>query len=65
MSELDDLKTEQALLIRTIKAQKEGAAALAFGSLVELEPIENRLAVVNRRIAALEESVDHGGWEDH
>lgn len=55
MTELDDLKTEQALLIRTIKAQKEGAAALVFGSSVELEPIENRLAVVNRQIAALED----------
>ncbi|QIG57805.1 hypothetical protein SEA_PAULODIABOLI_70 [Microbacterium phage PauloDiaboli] len=55
MASLEDLKTEQELLIRTIKAQKEGAAALVFGSSIELEPVENRLAEVNRQIAALED----------
>lgn len=60
---LDDLKTEQELLIRSIKAHRDPAAQV-FGSTLEIAPLEERLAVVNSKIAALEEPTDHGGWED-
>lgn len=64
MDSLEDLKTEQALLIRTIK-QRQDRIGDEFAINVELTPLEDRLATVNRKIAAMEEPMDHGGWEDH
>lgn len=50
---LSELKTEENLLLRFMSESARVTPEM-----------EERLAVVRKKIEALEQSYDHGGWED-